>query len=411
MKKNKFYSSLLAVTLVFSAAILPVSAYAEEIEVDSTIQTKKIDAFNTPENPNSEVASENNPQTPKAPVLNQPEITVTEIAPGLTQKVYKVLREEGPVSAYFLEADKELYTLLPALDHDLVPGRDVVSAIANEHGAVAAVNASYFSLNGEILGVTKINGQTTGTTYFRRTALGVKPDGSAHIGKIAYDGYVTLGGVTLPISGVDAECGENGTVIYNKYYGKTTNTNIYVTCYVIKDDKVTFINPGNTEIPEDGVVVAVHGKSKEAYKDVQIGDDANIFENLGDEWNYDTHILGVGPQLVKDGEINVTAKEEEFPSDIRYGRNPRAGFAITREGNYLFAVVDGRQKNHSIGATLTEFAQMFADLGAYDAMNFDGGASAELLVQGKIINSPSAGYERKIGNALLLMEKTPLFSY
>jgi len=399
LNKTKFYSSLLALTVSFSILTSPISAYAEEDAVE------KIDAFNTPQSPVEEVEQKPVAEAPKVPELNKPEITITEIAPGLTEKVYKVLRKEGPVTAYFLEADKNYYDLLPALDNDLVPGRDVVSSIAAEHGAVAAINASYFAHNGEILGVTKINGQTAGTTYFNRTALGIKPDGTSHIGKITYDGYVTLNGVTLSIAGVDSECGENGVVVYNKYYGKNTNTNIYVTCYTIQNEKVTAITQGNAEIPEDGVVVAVHGSSKEAFKDIMVGDNANIFENLGEEWNYDLHILGAGPGLVKDGQVKVTAGEEQFPSDIRYGRNPRAGFAVTRDGNYLFGVVDGRRKNYSIGATLTEFAQMFVDLGAMDAMNFDGGGSAELLLDGKIINSPSDGYERKIGSVLLLMEK------
>lgn len=386
---------LLALMFAFNFSTFPVEA------------AKAQETLNTQETSETTETKDNPPvQTEKVLELNKPEITVVEIGPGLTQKVYKVLKESGPITAYFVEADREYYNLLPALDKDLVPGRDTVSKIANEHGAVAAVNASYFAINGEILGVTKINGQTVGTTYFNRTALGIKPDGAPHIGKISYDGYITLGGATLSVSGVDAECGENGVVIYNKFYGKSTNTDEYVTCYVIKDNKVVSINQGNTEIPQDeGLVVAVHGTSKEAFKNVQIGDEANIFENFGEEWNYDLHILGVGPRLVKDGEISVTAMEEKFPADIRVGRNPRAGFAITRDGNYLLGVVDGRRPKHSIGASLKEFAQIFLDMGAMDAMNFDGGGSAELFLQGKIINMPSGGGERNIGSALLLMNK------
>ena len=388
--KNQFYVCVFVLTVIFSAVFAPTFAFAEK---NVAILTEP--PMETP----AEIKEE------KAVELDKPEITSVEIAPGLTEKTYKVWKKDGPITAYFLEADKNYYSLLPALDKDKVPGRDVVTKIADEHNAVAAVNSSYFALNGEILGVTRINGKTAGTTYFNRTALGVRPDGSAHIGKISYDGYVTLGDVTLPISGVDAVCGENGVVVYNSFYGDSTKTNEYVTNYVVVDGKITAIQNGDTLIPENGAVVGVHGTSTDAFKGAQVGDRAIIFENLGEEWSGDLHILGVGPRLAQDGQIHNTALEEEFPKDIRVGRNPRAGFGITREGNYIFAVVDGRQPKHSIGATLEEFAEMFLDIGATDAMNFDGGASAELVINGEIINSPSAGKERNIGDALLLIRK------
>lgn len=387
---NKFYAYVFVLTLFFSAAVSPTFAFSEKnVAILTAPQTETF----------AEIKGE------KTTELDKPEITVVEVAPGLTRKKYKVLKKDGPVTAYFLEADKNYYALLPALDKDRVPGRDIVTKIAAEHNAVAAVNASYFAINGEILGVTRINGKTAGTTYFTRTALGVREDGFAHIGKISYDGYVTLGDVTMPISGVDAECGENGVVVYNSFYGDSTKTNEYVVNYVVVDDKITAIQRGDTVIPENGAVVGVHGASIDAFKGAAIGDRAIIFENLGEEWTNDLHIVGVGPRLVRDGEIRNTALEEEFPRDIRVGRNPRAGFGITREGNFIFAVVDGRQPKHSIGASLEEFAQMFLDVGAIDAMNFDGGASAELVINGEIINSPSAGRERNIGDALLLIDK------
>lgn len=379
MTKNKFCSCILTIFFGLTLLVCPSFATAAEKSEPPKEQEKVLE-------------------------LNKPEVTVSEIAPGLTEKVYKVRYQDSMVTAYFLEADKDYYSIIPALDHNKIVGRDTVSNIAKEHGAIAAINASYFAVNGVILGVTKIDGKVVGTTYFTRTALGIREDGAAHIGKVGYDGYVTINGVTLPVSGVNVECPENGLVIYNKFYGNTTNTNEYGMEYIIKDEKVVDINKHNSEIPEDGVVVFVHGTSKDAYKDIFVGDRAIVSENLGEPWNEDLHILGVGPRLVEDGEIHVTANEEEFPNDIKIGRAPRAGFGITREGNYLFAVVDGRQKI-SRGATLAEFAALLRDFGAFNAINFDGGGSSTLFLDGKIINSPSDGKERKVGDALLLVEK------
>ena len=70
----------------------------------------------------------------------------------------------------------------------------------------------------------------------------------------------------------------------------------------------------------------------------------------------------------------------------------------------LLAVVDGRQQA-SIGATLTEFAELFVKYGAKEAVNFDGGGSSELVIGGEIQNSPSDGSERAVGSALIVVNK------
>ena len=43
--------------------------------------------------------------------------------------------------------------------------------------------------------------------------------------------------------------------------------------------------------------------------------------------------------------------------------------------------------------------------GAVQAINFDGGGSSEMVIGGKVMNSPSDGNERKVGAALLVVHK------
>jgi exopolysaccharide biosynthesis protein len=54
--------------------------------------------------------------------------------------------------------------------------------------------------------------------------------------------------------------------------------------------------------------------------------------------------------------------------------------------------------------SLVELAKVMMQLGAYDAMNFDGGGSTTMVVAGQIVNRPSdqAG-ERPIGSAILII--------
>jgi exopolysaccharide biosynthesis protein len=82
---------------------------------------------------------------------------------------------------------------------------------------------------------------------------------------------------------------------------------------------------------------------------------------------------------------------------------PRTALGIDRYGRYILAVVDGRQKFHSTGLTLTEMAHTMRKLGAVNALNLDGGGSSVLAVRNRIVNKPSDGSERSVSNALLVM--------
>ena len=364
-----------------------------------------LDVF--PEGVSPESASKEKPSAVSKPEVKQrspEEITQVDLAPGLKQTTYIYQTEDGPITAWLLFADRKKYDLKPVLANWQVPGRASVSAISDSANAVAAVNASYFNWTGEIVGITKIDGTIAGTTYFRRSSMGILPGGETVFGEVSYNGTVTAGKVTLPVSGVDAERGENGLVLYNYWYGNTTRTNEYGIEFTVQDGKVTDIRTGNSRIPKKGVVVSAHGSSMAALSRVRVGDPMTVREELGDPWDQAVHILGAGPCLVKNGKVHVTAAAEEFPGDIRYGKAPRSAVGVTGKGEFLLAVVDGRQE-HSIGCTLTEWAEILKKFGAEDAINLDGGGSTELVVGGDIVNSPSDGSERPVGSALILTAK------
>ena len=87
-------------------------------------------------------------------------------------------------------------------------------------------------------------------------------------------------------------------------------------------------------------------------------------------------------------------------------RNPRTAAGISRDGSTLYLVtVDGRRPTDA-GMTLPELAKVMMQLGAYDAMNFDGGGSTTMVVDGQIVNRPpdQAG-ERPIGSGLLIVSE------
>lgn len=339
------------------------------------------------------------PQTTAPPPVEEVE--------GLEFLVY---HQDG-VMAFAVIADHEKYLLRPVLARGQVPGRATVSQL-NAPDAIATINASYFGVNGDIYGNTKIDGLTAGTTYFTRSALGIKQDGTTIFARQAYRGVLQFNGNEVIVNGVNSERNANCVVVYNAWQGATTRTNDFGVELIVVNNVVVniFYGKGDNSIPFNGYVISASGTGADYFKMVYVGDVIIFDEDYinveqGEDFNEAIHILGAGPTLVKRGEIYVTADAEQFPADIRVGRAPRSAVGITKYGDYILAVVDGRQ-SHSKGCTLTEWARILRyNFGAVEAINLDGGGSTELFFKGSLINKPSDGHERLVGDALTILRK------
>lgn len=114
-----------------------------------------------------------------------------------------------------------------------------------------------------------------------------------------------------------------------------------------------------------------------------------------------------GPALLVDGAIPAGLDQSEV-EDIGekhtiLGSQPRTGIGIIDTNHFVFIVVDGRSEGYSTGATLSEFAQMFKDLGCTTAYNLDGGGSSTMYFMGRLVNNPlGEGKERGISDILMV---------
>lgn len=89
-----------------------------------------------------------------------------------------------------------------------------------------------------------------------------------------------------------------------------------------------------------------------------------------------------GPTLIDNGVINNQAKYHR----VRRA-NPRCGIGYIEPGHYIAIVVDGRQKDYSVGMPIWDFADLFAEYGCTVAYNLDGGLSAGMIFMGEQLNS------------------------
>ena len=118
--------------------------------------------------------------------------------------------------------------------------------------------------------------------------------------------------------------------------------------------------------------------------------------------------VGGSHLLLKDGMPGNVMGDDEFSVTP----HPRTMLGIKKDGKILLVVVDGRQSKLSNGAPMRRCAKIMNDLGAYDAINLDGGGSSTMLTvkDGTVIteNSPSDGVLRRVYNSLLVIKKQPV---
>jgi hypothetical protein len=121
--------------------------------------------------------------------------------------------------------------------------------------------------------------------------------------------------------------------------------------------------------------------------------------------------IGGGPKLAEDGKATPPEKPDNTSGNRSYAvrtmfeRHPRSAIGFNRSHVFLVEV-DGRQPGLSLGMTLEELAKYMVKIGCDEAMNLDGGASSQMIVGSKVVNSPSAGRERSTATGLVVV-RTP----
>lgn len=137
----------------------------------------------------------------------------------------------------------------------------------------------------------------------------------------------------------------------------------------------------------------------EAYEEDEVSSESLLANGVTDTFSF-------GPALVTDGEIagdfSSVKIDKNFGNRSIQAANPRTGIGMVEPGRFLFVVVDGRS-SESRGMTLTEFAELFKELGATEAYNLDGGGSSTMYFMGRVVNDPlGKGNERGVSDIIYI---------
>lgn len=112
------------------------------------------------------------------------------------------------------------------------------------------------------------------------------------------------------------------------------------------------------------------------------------------------HAVSGGPRLLRDGHVDITVDQEVFFGSSIPNVHPRTAAGVTREGDLVLMVVDGRQSG-SRGVSLEELADLMLSAGATDAINLDGGGSSTMILGRQLVNLPTGGtFEREVASAI-----------
>ncbi|MFA5676517.1 MAG: phosphodiester glycosidase family protein [Christensenellales bacterium] len=105
-----------------------------------------------------------------------------------------------------------------------------------------------------------------------------------------------------------------------------------------------------------------------------------------------------GPTLINNGVVEPKLDKHRLAR-----RNPRTAVGMIEPYHYILVVADGRQRRYSVGLTMQELAEVFAEYGCQVAYNLDGGKSATMSFMGKNINrfNGSLTGQRKVPDALM----------
>ncbi len=111
-------------------------------------------------------------------------------------------------------------------------------------------------------------------------------------------------------------------------------------------------------------------------------------------------VWSFGPILLEDSIIVSSTNDGVSRNEVD---NPRSAFGIVSENHYMFVTIDGRS-NDSDGVDIEELADIMLEIGCTEAYNFDGGGSATMWFDGEVINNPSSGDEREVGDCVYIVE-------
>lgn len=347
-----------------------------------------------------------------------PPLEIQEIGRDLTQ-------DSGPWLIHVLEADPNLIDIRVAHAYDAAIGLETTADLAARHGALAAVNGGFFLMTGLLAGDSQgtlvMDGKLLSEPDRGRATIGFySADGAtrAVVGRLSFHSEVQFGdGPSLPLDGINRSRKESEVVLFTPEFHRTTLTPPGGTEIIVESGRIAEIREGvgSSLIPPSGMVVSVGGERlptirPQVRRGQSVSIDTRLLSLLPDpegEWDRARDIVSAGPLLLWKGKRIEEPAKESISKVFFLARHPRTAAGVRADGTLVFVTVDGRQPETSVGMSIPELTDLMLELGCVSAMNLDGGGSTTMVIDGKVVNSPSGSSPRRNADAILLFPREP----
>ncbi len=366
-------------------------------------------------------------------------VTVKQVGDGV--KHLHIVEHNKPWDLYVLEvALKNPYISMETVkgrsnshyESDSLYGNENPDKMARRidapgHRVMGGINADFFGTGGIACGFQVANGEIVNSSPYskRRTTLAFDSNNKPYFSRnLSFSGKVIANGIEKNISNVNQNRGTNSLVLFNRYRGLRTRTNNNGTEVVLLPLNELVVNGKNkcvveaknedlgyTSIEPGKLVLSGIGTAKTFLEEnMNVGDTIEVYSNITPHMKNITQLACGLPRIIKDG-VNYGVQgytDEGGTNSFATDRHPRTAAGFSKDSTTLYlVVVDGRQSS-SRGMSLPELADFMMGIGAYNAVNFDGGGSSAITVHDHIVNSPSGGATRAVGNGLFVVSSEPI---
>ena len=361
-----------------------------------------------------------------AGVLGQStDATWRQVSPGVehakfTRATAGLQGATGPWPINLLRVDPAVVDLDVVRAMDEAVGLETVSSLAARFGAIAAINGGYFratgTYRGNSTGLLQIDKTVLSESDRGHAALGIlriPTSGRLVIGHVDSDASVMVDGKRRLLNGINRPRGDDEIIVFTPEFHRTTLTGPDGLEVVVRRGVVEAVREGSgsTPIPPDGIVLSAKGTGRQWLREHArpgVPAETAVVVKSADRtpqelWDHAEDIVAAGPMIVSAGRVEVMVSLERMSPAFSTDRSPRTAVGVLADGRALFATVDGRRPPLSVGMTLDELARLMVEFGAIEAMNLDGGGSTTMVVDGKMVNTPSdAAGERPVSDAIVI---------
>jgi hypothetical protein len=348
------------------------------------------------------------------------------VAPGVRHTFYQ---KPGPYTIHLLEID--LHEPTVQIESFRLQGlvKTTTQALANEredYRVVAAINADFFSFQtGWPLGIQAMRGKLIHAAPTSRSHIAFDRKNKPWIEQFSFRGSIsTRQGDRFQIDRVNEPPTQNRLTLYTSEWDTllavspgdmVLHARLVGAQWSIGDTLRVMAMSIQSESPtqigyhEVAILVSDAEIKSKLHQKLRLKDTLALYLGLNPHVTGVQEVVGGAGRLLRNGVFDSTAiiKSERLASNFLTTRHPRTFVGFDRDTTKLFlCTVDGRQEL-SIGMSFQEMADFLLSIGAWNAINLDGGGSTTMVVEGQIVNSPSDRTgERPVANTLQVISKT-----